>query len=713
MERTDNVTVRHLSRDAYLYIRQSTLRQVMENQESTRRQYALKERAVALGWPTDRITVIDEDLGQSGAGTEARAGFRRLVTDVGMGKVGIVLGLEVSRLARSSSDWYRLLEICAMSETLILDEDGLYDPANFNDRLLLGLKGTMSEAELHFLRARMQGGLLNKAGRGELRVPLPIGLVYAPDGRVALDPDRQVQDTVRLFFETFQRTGAATAVVREFGRLGIGFPQRLRRGPHKGEVRFVPLTHSHVLATLKNPRYAGAYVFGRRRERRLPGGKLRIEHLPPDQWTVFMPDSHPGYITWEVYEGNIRRLHENAQALGSDRRGPPREGPAMLQGLTVCGVCGLRMTVRYRYGPPRTVPIYVCQRESIEHGDRPVCQSIVGSTIDQAVGDLVLEAVSPVALEAVLKVQEELGRRGDEAMRVWHDAVERARYDADLARRRFMQVDPDNRLVASMLEADWNTKLRTLEQTQEAYEQRRQTQARTVDDAMRERARTLAQDLPRLWRDPDTPIRERKRMVRLVIEDVTLVRQGPSIRMQVRFRGGATRVLDVVAPPPAYEAYRTPPELVAALDELLNEYTDQECVDLLNGRGIRSGYGLQLTRSLVVHIRSTYGLKTHSERLRARGLLTAAEMATRLGVEVNTVHVWHRRGLLRAWPAQSHGHGWLFELPADDLPGRHQRKRRWLEGRSRPTERTVATVTSPTRPIPVLRNTQSAGGAQP
>lgn len=710
VERTDKVTSRHLAREAYLYIRQSTLRQVVENQESTRRQYALKERAVALGWPRERIVVIDEDLGHSGAQSEGRAGFRRLVADVGMGKVGIVLGLEVSRLARSSSDWYRLLEICAMSEALILDEDGLYDPANFNDRLLLGLKGTMSEAELHFLRARMQGGLLNKAGRGELRVPLPIGLVYTPDGRVALDPDRQVQDTVRLFFATFARTGAASAVVREFGRLGVGFPQRLRRGLHKGEVRFVPLTLSHTLQTLKNPRYAGAYVFGRRRERKLPNGKLQVQWLARDDWTVFIPDSHPGYITWDDYERNVRRLHENAQARGGDRRGPPREGPALLQGLVICGLCGLRMTVRYRHEKRRTVPIYVCQRESIEHARGRLCQSIVGTTVDQVAGDLVLEAVSPLALEAVLEVQEELRRQGEEAMRVWHDAMERARYDVDLARRRFMQVDPDNRLVASALEADWNAKLRTLEQTQEAYEQHRQAQAKTVDDAVRERARALAADLPRLWRDPATPVRERKRMVRLVLEDVTLVRQGPAIRMQVRLRGGATRVVDVAAPRPAFEMYRTPSELVAALDELLNGHGDEECAGILNARGIRTGHGHKLTRFAVVRIRQAYGLRSYAERLRGEGLLTTQEVAVRFGVDIQTVQKWRRRGVLKARRSHAADSHWLFEVPPEGVPARNQHKRRWLTAQASSGDAVPAAggVASPAQPV--LRNTLRDGG---
>ena len=676
MDRGDKVTSRHLSRAAYLYVRQSTLRQVMEHQESTRRQYALKERAIALGWPLDQIVVIDEDLGHSGAASEGRTGFQRLVADVGMGKVGIVLGLEVSRLARSFSDWYRLLGLCAMSEALILDEDGVYDPGSFNDRLLLGLKGTMSEAELHFLRARMQGGILNKARRGELPLRLPIGLVYEPGGRVALDPDRQVQDTVRLFFATFQRLGAATAVVREFRSRGIGFPNRFRHGSRKGEVFFAPLSHNHALQTLKNPRYAGAFVYGRRRERTRADGKLQMEFVPREQWTVFLPDSHVGYITWEEYEDNLRRLHQNAQARGADRRGPPREGPALLQGLVICGLCGRRMTVRYRRERRRTVTIYVCQRDAVEQGGLRLCQSLVGTTVDDAAADLVLEAVSPLALETVLKVQEELAAQGVQVERIWQDKLERTRYEADLARRRFMQVDPGNRLVASTLEAEWNAKLRAVAEAEEEYERQSRARAQAVDDALRERARALAEDLPRLWRDPATPSRERKRMVRLVIEDVTLVRQDRRVRMQVRFRGGSTRVLDVALSRPAHEIYRTPAALVEALDHLLDSHTERECADLLNARGLRPGRGEVVTVGSVIQIRTAYGLRSHADRLRAKGLMNAAELAAQLGVTKQTVHVWHRRGLLTAYPMRRGGQRWLFGPPPPDLPAKYSHKRR-------------------------------------
>jgi DNA invertase Pin-like site-specific DNA recombinase len=340
-ESHQKVRAAHLTRDAYLYVRQSTIRQVFENTESTTRQYALRDRAAALGWPVERVHVIDSDLGQSGA-TADREGFQRLVTEVGLGRAGIVLGLEVSRLARNSTDWHRLLELCALSDTLILDEDGVYDPAHFNDRLLLGLKGTMSEAELHVLRARLRGGILSKAKRGELRGPLPIGFVYDAHDVVMLDPDAHVQHVIRLFFETYRRTGSMLATVKEFHQQDLAFPRRVRRGPHLGELVWGELVHSRARQMIHNPRYAGAFFFGRTRTRRGPDGQTRVTRVPRDEW-ILLPGIHPGYISWEEYEDNLRRLQANAQTRGPDRRrSPPREGPALLQGLVICGRCGER-----------------------------------------------------------------------------------------------------------------------------------------------------------------------------------------------------------------------------------------------------------------------------------------------------------------------------------------------------------------------------------
>ena len=407
-ETHQKVKASHLKRDAYLYIRQSTIRQVFENTESTKRQYGLRERAVALGWPLERIHVIDSDLGQSGASAVDRAGFQRLVSEVGMGQAGIVLGLEVSRLARNSTDWHRLLEICALTDTLILDEDGIYDPAHFNDRLLLGLKGTMSEAELHVLRARLRGGIINKARRGELWISPPVGLTYDSAGEVILDPDKQVQASLRLLFETFRRAGSAMATVKAFRQQGLMFPRRLRTGTCKGQLVWTELQHSQILRILHNPRYTGAFVFGQHRTQKNIDGRGCVKRLPRDEWHTLIPNAHPGYISWEEYEQNQSQLRENAQASGVDRRrSPPREGPALLQGLVICGVCGNRMTVRYHTRRGLLCPEYVCQMSGIEHAV-PICQSVPGAAIDRAIGDILIEAMSPMALEVALAVQQEL-----------------------------------------------------------------------------------------------------------------------------------------------------------------------------------------------------------------------------------------------------------------------------------------------------------------
>ena len=514
----------HLKRDAFLYIRQSTPRQVLENVESGKRQYALRQRAIALGWPAERIVVIDNDQGQSGSSAVDREGFQKLVAEVGVGHAGLVIGLEVSRLARKSSDWYHLLEICAFTDTLILDEDGLYDPAHFNDRLLLGLKGTMSEVELHVMQARMRGGLLSKAQRGELQLPLPVGFLYDTQGQVILDPDQQVQQSIRTLFQSFRRLGSAGAVVKAFRDAKLLFPHRPRGGPQDGELLWVKLGIAQVLFVLHNPRYAGAFVYGRTRLRRTLQG-VQQERLPQEKWHTLLLDAHPGYISWDEYQENQRRLQENAYALGPERRkSPPREGPALLQGLVICGICGERMKVVYHVRAGRRVPDYICDGRTVDD-PQPVCQWISGKDVDEAVGELLLEVVTPVAVEVTLAVQQELQARWEEVERLRKEQVERARYEAELAQRRYMRVDPDNRLVADTLEADWNRKLRALQEAQQEYEQQRQKDGMAMDEELRSRLHTLATDFPRLWRDPNTPDRERKRLAHLLLEDVTLIKR--------------------------------------------------------------------------------------------------------------------------------------------------------------------------------------------
>lgn len=641
------VTAGHLRRDAYLYVRQSTIRQVFENTESTRRQYALRQRAVSLGWPVERVVVIDSDLGQSGASDVDREGFKKLVSEVGLGHAGIVLGLEVSRLARNSTDWHRLLEICALSDTLILDEDGLYDPGHFNDRLLLGLKGTMSEAELHVLRARLQGGIRNKARRGELKSPLPVGLVYDQQDHVVLDPDRQVQQALRTLFETYERTGSACAVVRFFREQNLLFPRRLRRSPNKGQLAWGPLSHTRVLQTLHNPRYAGAFVYGRYRVHKNANGRNRALKVPQDQWHTLLPDTHPGYITWGQFQQNEQRLREHAQAYGLERgKSPPGQGPALLQGLVVCGICGQRMTVRYHKRKGRLATDYMCQSSGIEYG-QPICQGVPGSGIDQAIGELLVQMMEQVTLEVALTVQQELQSRLEEADQLRHQQVERARYEADLAQNRYMQVDPNNRLVADSLEADWNEKLRALTQAQEQYEQQCQADRAVFDERSKARILSLAADFPRLWRDPQTPDRERKRMVRLLIEDVTLTK-AKQITAHVRFKGGSTQTMALPFPLSAGELRRTGDDVIREIDRMLDHHTDAQIASRLNQRGLRSGTGGAFNPTIVSRIRRNYRLKSRYDRLCDAGMLSQAEIAEQLGVTPGTIRVWRDHGMLRA-----------------------------------------------------------------
>ena len=666
------IKAEHLCRDAWLYIRQSTVRQVFENTESTQRQYALRQRAVALGWPTERIHVIDSDLGHSGAERD-REGFQQLVAEVSLGRAGIVMGLEVSRLARNSMDWHRLLEICALSETLILDEDGIYNPGHFNDRLLLGLKGTMSEAELHVMHARLQGGLLNAARRGELKMRLPIGLTYDDEDHPILDPDKQTQGALRLLFETFGRCGSATATVKAFREQGFKFPTRANAGPGKGQILWGELRHSQVLRILHNPRYAGAFVFGRSRSRKGMDGHSHVQKLPRDQWQIVLLDAHVGYIKWETFEANQQRLRENAQAHAEDRRkGPPREGVALLQGIVLCGQCGRRMGVRYKTLGQRLVPNYMCQRQGIEHG-RPICQQVPGAGVDEAIGRLLLEVVTPINLEVALAVEQELRTRIQEADILRRQQVERARYEVDLARRRYQRVDPDNRLVADVLEAEWNEKLRALQAAQDEYERQSQSDQQCLNEKQKASIRTLAEDFPRVWNDRATPQRERKRLLRLLIEDVTLIK-AKQIHVHVRFRGGRTHSVSLPLPQPIWQLRQTDQTVIDEIDHLLDHFTDRQIADRLNEQGLHSGCEQAFHPRIVARLRREYHLKSRYERLRAAGMLTKEEMAQRLNVHWSTVKIWRRQGKLKAH-AYSDRYDYLYEPPGDDPPLKYQWQR--------------------------------------
>jgi DNA invertase Pin-like site-specific DNA recombinase len=672
MQTNPKVTTEHLKRNAYLYVRQSTLRQISEHKESTKRQYNLEQRAMELGWPSGRVVVIDSDLGQSGASSEHREGFQKLVGEVAIGNAGIVLGLEVSRLARNNCDWHRLLEICGLSNTLILDEDGLYDPCDFNDRLLLGLKGTMSEAELHILKARMRGGIMSKARRGELEIALPAGFVYSRDKKAVFDPDKQVRECINLFFEIYRRTGSARAVVKQFREQNILFPRRLRVRINKGKLVWKPLDSSRALDILHNPRYAGAFAYGRKRSHRYPDGRIGCISKPRKDWYFLLKDIHKGYISWQEYEENQRQLQK--WTLSHDQKRPPREGSALLQGLAICGLCGGRMSVHYnKIKGNQMVPNYVCTRKQVKSVE-PICQFVAGKPVDEAIEELLLEVVTPMTLDVALNVQEELQRRLDEADRIRKQQIERAHYEAELARNRYMQVDPNNRLVADSLENEWNEKLSELNRVQQEYERRRQTDRLLLDKQRRAEILSLATDFPRLWKNPNVPVRERKRMIRFLIEDVTLIKGG-NIVINIRFKGGATRTLSVPKPELIWKRNRTKKELIEQIDTLLDNHINSEIANILNERGLRSGSGLELTANIVRVIVNKYGLKSRYDRLREKGLLTLEEISKLLNLCPNTAKIWHRAGWLKGYPFNEKG--WcLFEPPNERTPVRAPGRKR-------------------------------------
>jgi DNA invertase Pin-like site-specific DNA recombinase len=587
-----------------------------------------------------------------------------------MGRAGIVMGLEVSRLATNNADWHRLLEICALADTLILDEDGVYDPASFNDRLLLGLKGTMSEAELHVIKARLRGGILNKVRRGEYRCPLPTGFVYDEAGEVALDPDSQVRETIAYFFETFTRVGSASQTIKVFRAEGLNFPSRF----HNQKVIFQPLTLSTAIRTLNNPRYAGAYVYGRRQYRRGVDGKKLVQSRERGDWLACIPNAHPGYISWDQFQHNLKTLEANGKGYDIIRRSPPREGTALLQGRAVCGRCGRHLSVRYAARRGRLESWYICDRAHGSLGE-PSCQSIAGAPIEDAIGKLIADRMTPAAVELALEIRKEIEARHAETDGLRRRAVERAQIDADLAQRRFMLVDPNNRLVADTLEREWNDKLRALAKAQEERERGRQEDQIALDDAILDRLIAMTSDFARLWSDPSLPNRERKRLLAYIVEDVTLVKLAAegTTRIHVRFKGGQTEILTTQNPKSSAQQVKTQQMVIELVDKLLDDHVYSEIADILNQKGIRAGGSarrgkadLRFTDLRVAYLIHQYGLRSRYDRLRDRGMLTKAEIAARLGICESTLNRWVRHGLV-ARHAYS-GQAYLYEAPGPNPP---------------------------------------------
>ncbi|MGH8759817.1 MAG: recombinase family protein [Burkholderiales bacterium] len=659
------ITPSHQAKPAYIYIRQSTLAQVRHHQESTERQYALQDKALALGWPQTAIRVLDRDLGLSGTHMTDRQDFKTLVADVSMGQVGAVFALEVSRLARSNLDWHRLLELCAFTHTLVIDADGCYDPGDFNDGLLLGLKGTMAQAELHFLRGRLLGGKLNKAQKGELRFPLPVGLAYDDQGQIVVDADDEVRGAVQLVFSLFRQTGSAYAVVQRFVQDGLRFPKRAYGGAWAGKLIWGRLSHSRVLGLIKNPSYAGTYVFGRYQGCKTitPDGEVRqnTKAVPMPDWRVHLRDHHEGYITMEEFEDNQQRLARNrTNGEGTMLSGPAREGLGLLQGLVLCGACGHALTMRYK-GHGGIYPTYECNWKRREGLATKSCLSVRTDLLDDAISNQVFKALKPAELELAVATLSELEQRDQALMRQWQMRIERAQYECALAERRYQEVDPSNRLVAASLERRWNEALLHVDSVKAEAAKFQGQNARVVTEQQKTKILALARDLPRVWNAASTQSRDRKRMLRLLIADITVERppQTRQVVLHIRWLGGACNDTIVQLPRPIAERLRYPDKTIERVRELALELDDTQIAQALNQQGLLNSHGGHFTTAMVKWIRFRHAVP--ARRLQHPGELTVQQLAKRLGVSIFFVHYWIKRGVIQARRLGLRG-PWLIAL---------------------------------------------------
>lgn len=676
------ISEQHLNRTAYVYVRQSTLAQVRHHQESTERQYALRQKALELGWREPSVQILDRDLGKSGAQIAGREDFKTLVAEVSMGQVGAVFALEVSRLARSNLDWHRLLELCALTGTLVIDEDGCYNPADFNDGLLLGLKGTMAQAELHLLRGRLLGGKLNKARKGELRFPLPVGLCYDEDDRIVLDPDEEVQGAVALVFRLFRETGSAFAVVQRFAETGLRFPKRSYGGAWDGKLIWGRLTHGRVLNMLKNPAYAGMYVFGRYQYQRQirPSGEVhqRTRRVPMADWRVSLQEHHGGYINWDEYLKNQERLEKNRTNGGKMMlSGPAREGLALLQGMLLCGHCGRALTVRYM-GNGGIYPCYLCnrlRRDGLAHKD---CVNFRCDLLDHAVAKEVLKALEPAQLELALAALEELEARDRTIGRQWQMRLERAEYETALAERRYLEVDPSQRLVAATLERRWNAALLQWEELQKQAEQFRQQQARVATPEQKAEVLALASKLPQLWHAPTTQAKDRKQMLRLLIKDITVEKSAipKQILAHIRWQGNTCTDLIVQLPPNMADRVRYPAEIVDRVREMARHLHDADIAEQFRQEGHVSTTGKPYSTTIIRWIRFRYRIP--AAELRRSNELTVAQVAKHFGVSPGVVYYWIARGHLQARKVNAGAPYWITLNETDE-----QKLQAWVQNSDR------------------------------
>jgi DNA invertase Pin-like site-specific DNA recombinase len=673
----------HQDRLAVVYVRQSTPQQVLEHQESTALQYNLRRRAMDWGWPAERVLIIDEDQGHSGASAADRLGFQRLLVEVGLDHVGLVLGIEMSRLARSCRDWHQLLEVCALFGVLLADTDGLYDPREYNDRLLLGLKGTLSEAELHILRQRMYQGRLNKARRGELFNHPPMGYVRLPTGELAMDPDQQVQAVIRLIFEQFDRRGTINAVLRHLVTHGIQLPVRPYAGPDRGQLQWHRPSRQTLRCLLHHPLYAGAYTWGRRAvdpRRKIPGrpstGRTVVA---AEQCMVFLRDRCPAYITWPQYQGNLRRLADNRNR--GQHPGPVREGSALLKGLLVCGRCGGRMMVQYdrpatAQPADLTRPRYVCCRDAATYGG-PLCQSLAGSSLDALVARQVLTVLEPAAVELSLAAAEDIQRQRATLDQHWAQRLERTNYQADRAARQYHAVEPENRLVARELEARWEQALADHRQLQDQYDRFRNEQPAALADADRQAVRNLAADIPGLWHSPATSSADRQTILRHLVEQVTVTVAPDGSQhadVTIRWAGGFTSQYVLTRSVARYEQLDNYKLLLARILELRNQRkTAAQIAEQLNREGFhppkrRATFNVGIIRQLLSR-QGRFGRRPKAVEGYALGPdeWWFTDLARHLQLPNPTLYSWLRRGWVQARQLPVAKGRWILWADADEL----------------------------------------------
>lgn len=639
----------HLQRQAFVYVRQSTAAQVEHNRESTERQYRLKDRAIDLGWPKHQVKIIDEDLAQSGANSLQRTGFTMMISEVALGKVGLVLSLEVSRVARNNSDWYRLLDLCSVTNTLIGDGDGLYHPGLFNDRLLLGMKGTMAEAELHVIRARLDGGIRNKAAKGELRRGLPVGFIWGEqDGEILMHPDQAVTGAIQTIFDKFPHVGSVRQVWLWFLSKKLPFPLQSSLLP---EIKWVTPSYHAIHSVLTNPTYAGVYTYGKTKQEcfvDINGQvKKRVKRLPRSHWAVFIHDHHKGYIDWETYEMIQDRISKNTRPISHKESGAIREGSALLQGLATCGQCGRRLKVYYQ--GRNSSPGYYCAASNALAGRAKFCMRVGGVTIDTAVAEAFLEAINPAAIEAALLAENNIEADHDAALEQWRLQVERFRYEAERDERRFNAVEPENRLVARTLETQWETSLKKLQDAENEFERRKQHSHKKLTQEQKAVLQTLSNDINKVWNALTTTPRDKKELLQILLQEVniTVDRTNNRAHLIVRWKTETVHELDVNLPQRNSPPIRTKQDTIDLVRRLAVHYADAIIAGILNRQGRRTACGHDFTANRVGNLRRHWKIPKFEGNASGKGeLVTISKAADILGVAPSTIHRWLTDGFI-------------------------------------------------------------------